>query len=236
MEGSPDWIKFILDRPMSSAPGGAFNYNSGNPHLLSAILTKLTGVSALEYAKAKLFGPLGIRDLYGQQDPQGISIGGYGLYLQPRDMAKIGYLYLRNGLWEGKQLLPFACIDKVSHATVNMHVALEPKLWYSNLVWVLPDKHVYTAVGHNGQKIMIFPDLDVVAVTTGRAPWSPSELANLVFNSVKSDTSRTQRALRCLQTRYLTSQSRNPLKSARPQKPRLSSQGRFIGFPLMKCM
>lgn len=58
MGRSPDWVKFILDRPMLSAPGDAFNYNSGNPHLLSAILAKLTGMSALEYAKAKLFGPL----------------------------------------------------------------------------------------------------------------------------------------------------------------------------------
>ena len=56
MERSPDWVKFILDRPMSSTPGDAFNYNSGNPHLLSAIITKLTGVSALDYAKSKLFG------------------------------------------------------------------------------------------------------------------------------------------------------------------------------------
>jgi len=96
-ERSPDWVKFILDRPMSSAPGDAFNYNSGNTHLLSAIITKLTGMSVLEYAKAKLFGPLGINDVSWQHDPQSIPNGGYGLYLQPRDMAKVGYLYLRDG-------------------------------------------------------------------------------------------------------------------------------------------
>jgi CubicO group peptidase (beta-lactamase class C family) len=147
MERSSDWVKFVLDRPMSSAPGDGFNYNSGNPHVLSAILTKLTGMSTLEYAKAKLFGPLGITDVFWAHDPQGISIGGYGMYLQPRDMAKIGYLYLRKGVWEGKQLLPPAWIDKVAHATVNMQVALEPELRYSNLFWALPDKHVYMAVG-----------------------------------------------------------------------------------------
>lgn len=64
MGNSLDWVKFVLDRPMSSPPGDIFNYNSGNPHLLSAILTKLTGMSALEYAKAKLFGPLGISDVF----------------------------------------------------------------------------------------------------------------------------------------------------------------------------
>jgi CubicO group peptidase (beta-lactamase class C family) len=76
MERSPDWVRFILDRPMSSVPGDTFNYSNGNTHLLSAIITKLTGMSALEYAKGKLFGPLGINDVYWQYDPQGISEGG----------------------------------------------------------------------------------------------------------------------------------------------------------------
>jgi CubicO group peptidase (beta-lactamase class C family) len=188
MERSPDWVKFILDRPMSSAPGDAFNYNSGNPHLLSAIITKLTGTSALEYAKAKLFGPLGITDVHWQQDPQGISNGGYGLYLQPRDMAKIGYLCLRNGAWDGKQLLPSAWIDKVTHAAVDMP-PLEAGLRYSNLFWALPDKHVFMAVGHHGQVIMVFPDLDVVAVKTGCDSYtSLSKLADYISSSVKSDT------------------------------------------------
>jgi len=187
MERSPDWVKFILDRPMSSAPGDVFNYNSGNPHLLSAIITKLTGMSALEYAKAKLFGPLGIHDVYWRHDPQGISNGGYGLYLQPRDMAKIGYLYLRNGAWEGKQLLPSAWIDEVTHATVDMP-PLELELRYSNLFWALPNKHVYMAVGHHGQVIMVFPDLDVVAVTTARDFYPLGKLADYISGAVKSDT------------------------------------------------
>ena len=187
MEFCPDWIKFILDRPMSSAPGVTFNYNSGNPHLLSAIITKLTGMSALEYAKAKLFGPLGIDEVYWDQDPQGISNGGYGLYLQPRDMAKIGYLYLRNGMWEGKQLLPSPWIDKVSHAMVDMQASGEQQLRYSNLFWALPDKHVYMAVGYHGQVIMVFPKLDVAVVTTGRGNYRFSELADDISASVKSD-------------------------------------------------
>ena len=185
MGNSLDWVKFVLDRPMSSPPGDIFNYNSGNPQLLSAILTKLTGMSALEYAKAKLFGPLGISDVFWSFDPQGISNGGWGLYLKPRDMAKIGYLYLRNGVWEGKQLLPPEWVNKVSHPTVETHLK---GFWYSNFFWVLPDKHVYMALGRYGQVIMIFPDLDVVAVTTGHKGYPPSEFADAVSGSVKSDT------------------------------------------------
>ena len=185
MERSSDWVKFILDRPMSSAPGETFNYNSGNPHLLSAILTKLAGTNTLEYAKAKLFGPLGINKVYWWRDPQGNFTGGFGLWLQPRDMAKIGYLYLRNGKWEGKQLLPATWIDKVNHATIDMHQA---GLKYSNLFWALPDKHVYMAVGFNGQVIMVFPDLDIVAVTTARARLPLAKLADYISSSVKSGT------------------------------------------------
>lgn len=140
MERNPDWIKFILDRQMSGAPGGIFNYNSGNPHLLSAILTRLTGLSASDYAKARLFGPLGISAWNWRRDPQGISTGGYGLALLPRDMAKIGYLYLRHGEWEGKPLLPSGWVEKTSHATVNMNASFEPTLRYSNFFWALPDR------------------------------------------------------------------------------------------------
>jgi CubicO group peptidase (beta-lactamase class C family) len=183
---SPDWVKFILDRPMSNAPGAAFNYSDGDAQLLSAIITRLTGMSALEYAKAKLFGPLGINEVFWASDPQGFSMGGYGLWLQPRDMAKIGYLYLRNGACEGQQLLTPARIDKIIHATIDMNSELG--LRYSHLFWALPDKHVYMAVGAYGQLIMVFPDLGVVAVTTGWLGFQLGELANDISNSVKSDT------------------------------------------------
>src|SRR5882724_4148865 len=176
---------FSIDR-CRALPGTPSTITAAIPTSFPAIITKLSGMSVLEYAKAKLFGPLGINDVSWQHDPQGIS-NGYGLYLQPRDMAKVGYLYLRNGSWEGKQLLPPAWIDKVSHATVNM-TPLETGLRYSNLFWAFPDKQVYMAVGYHRQVIMIFPDLDIVAVTTARGSFQLGELADFISSSVKSDT------------------------------------------------
>jgi CubicO group peptidase (beta-lactamase class C family) len=111
---SADQIKFVLDRPMSNTPGEVFNYNSGNPNLLSAILTRLTGMTAGDYANARLFGPLGIAAPNWPHDSQGLSTGGGGVGLRPRDMAKIGYLYLRNGEWEDKQLLSPGWTDRPS--------------------------------------------------------------------------------------------------------------------------
>src|SRR6516225_9168940 len=188
MERSPNWVKFVLDRPMANAPGQVFSYSNGNAHVLSAIIPKLTGMSALEYAKAKLFGPLGINDLFWQQDPQGISYGGNGLYLQPRDMAKLGYLYLHNGAWERQQLLPSDWIQKVTQVTINPHMPGEPERRYSNFFWVIPDRHVYAPSGYHDQHIMVFPELDVVAVTTGRDNHPLREFADLIIGSVKSDT------------------------------------------------
>jgi CubicO group peptidase (beta-lactamase class C family) len=188
MERSPDWIKFILDRQMSSAPGDIFNYNSGNSHLLSAIITKLTGLNASDYAKARLFGPLGISTWNWRRDPQGISTGGYGLALLPRDMAKIGYLYLRHGEWEGKPLVPRGWVERTSDATVNMNSKREPELRYSNFFWALPKKQVYMAVGYHCQVIMVFPKLDIVAVTTARDFCPFSKMADDISGAVKSET------------------------------------------------
>ncbi len=167
MARTPDWWQFVLDQPMAAAPGTRFYYNSGNSHLLSAILSKVTGRSALDYAREKLFGPLGIDDVLWRADPQGISIGGWGLYLQPRDMAKIGYLWLRGGLWEGRQILPAAWIEAVRRADVDMRESWASDLRYGRQFWVMPLRDAFMAVGKHRQLIVVMPKLDIVAVVTG---------------------------------------------------------------------
>ena len=185
---SRDWTQFILDRPMAHQPGEVFYYNSGNPDLLSAIITKLTGKRAADYAQEKLFSPLGIAPPFWRRDPQGLSIGACCLFLSPHDMAKIGYLYLRRGEWEGKQLLPPQWIEAVSHATIDMHLKADPSLRYSNLFWAIPDKHVYMAVGYHCQVVMVFPDNDIVAAVTARNFCGFSKVADMIAGSVKSET------------------------------------------------
>jgi CubicO group peptidase (beta-lactamase class C family) len=169
LERSPDWVQFILDHRMARDPGSAFDYNSGNPHLLSAILSQVTGRSAEDYAREKLFGPLGITDAMWRRDPQGVSTGGFGLYLQPRDMARLGSLWLRDGTIDGQRLLPTYWIDAVRHAKVDMGL---PGLRYANLFWSIPERDVFAAVGFHRQLIIVLPRLDVVAVFTGAMRFS----------------------------------------------------------------
>jgi len=175
MERSSDWVGFVLDRPMANRPGTTFNYNSGDWHLLSAILSRKTGMDTLAYAHRTLFGPLGIADAAWRSDPQGIRTGGYGLSLQPRDMAKIGYLYLRRGQWAGQRIVPEAWVDRVFRAPVDMNLGSSPQFRYANGWWAIPEKRAYLAVGFLGQLIIVLPDADVVAVVTarGRSPLVP---------------------------------------------------------------
>ena len=189
MTRSPDWVKFILDRPMSPhAPGEFFYYNSGNSHLLSALVTKLAGTPTITYANAMLFGPLGIAPPVWRRDPQGIAIGGFGLALGPHDMAKIGYLYLRHGEWAGRQLLPKEWVDGLNHATISMNARADAGLTYHNQFWALPDRHVFMAVGYHCQVIMVLPDLDVVAAMTARDFCSFRRMAESISGAVKSET------------------------------------------------
>ncbi|UFZ04072.1 beta-lactamase family protein [Bradyrhizobium ontarionense] len=183
---STNWVQYVLDRPMALAPGEAFYYSSGGTHLLSAIITKLTGKPASDYANDKLFGPLGIAPPFWQRDPQGITAGGFGLSLKPRDMARIGYLYLRGGRWGDQQVVPPDWIETVNHATVDMRARFEPGLRYANLFWALPERHVFMSVGYHCQMIMVMPQQDIVAVTTARDFCGFRKVAETVASAVQS--------------------------------------------------
>jgi CubicO group peptidase (beta-lactamase class C family) len=106
MEQSADWIGFTLNRLMAYEPGTVFAYSSGLSHLLSPILLQATGSPVDAYAATHLFQPLGITDFYWKRAPDGLPDTQSGLYLRRTDLAKIGYLYLRDGWWEGRRLVP----------------------------------------------------------------------------------------------------------------------------------
>ena len=188
MARSRDWVGFVLDRPMQQSPGLAFDYDSGTWHLLSAILAKKTDRDTLDYARQKLFMPLGITDVFWRRDPQGIPIGGFGLFMHPRDMAKLGYLYLHGGEWAGQQLLAPTWVDRVYHASIDMRLGTAPSFRYATGWWTIPDKHAYMAVGFLCQLIIILPDVDMVAVVTGRMQYPLVPLIDRIAGATKSES------------------------------------------------
>jgi CubicO group peptidase (beta-lactamase class C family) len=161
MMNSPDWVQYMLDLPMAAKPGTEFVYNSGGVHLLSAIIGKAAGTNSLEFAKANLFGPLGITDIVWPEGPQGNSMGWGTIRMKPHDMAKIGYLYLNMGLWEGKRILSAEFVDKATHKPDELMTAEYGYLW-----WLQPHGG-YAARGRGGQFIFVDPDRNLVVVFTG---------------------------------------------------------------------
>ena len=183
----PDRTEFVLSQPMSDPPGARFYYNSGNPYVLSALITKKTGRDALDFARDELFKPLGISNVRGgDADAQGVTDGESGLYLAPRDMAKLGYLYLHEGMWDGQQLMPPSWVDRVKQGPVTA----TNKNHYANLWWSRPEHGAFMALGRHSQIILVLPKFDVVAVMTGalKDGYLPtSHLIDGIGGAIKSD-------------------------------------------------
>jgi len=154
-------VKFVLDRPMVAVPGEEYSYNTGASHVLSGILQKVTGVRSDSFAMERLFEPLGIDQYYWPVDGDGVAYGGSGVRLRPRDMARFGYLYLRNGVWNGTQIIPETWVN----ASQQKHMARKyiPNSYYGYQFWV-SNYDTYSAVGYAGQWITIVPEHNLVVI------------------------------------------------------------------------
>jgi CubicO group peptidase (beta-lactamase class C family) len=181
MMDTPDWVQFVLDSSMATEPGSRWVYCSPASHLLSAIIQETSGMSSFEFAQQHLFEPLGISNAIWASDPQGYTRGWSDLILTPHDMAKLGYLYLNEGEWDGQQLLS---ADWVAAATSPLGSSNYGYQW-----WLHPSG--YYADGAGGQRIFVFPDLEMVVVTTGDGGSDYAVIANLlnsyIFPAAKSE-------------------------------------------------
>jgi CubicO group peptidase (beta-lactamase class C family) len=162
---SSDRVQFALDQAMSADPGLEYSYSSGTSHLLSAIVQESTGVRTDSFALENIFRPLGIEDYYWPIDAQGVAFGGHGAGMKPLDMAKFGYLYLKNGMWEDDQIVSAEWVEKSQQR--HMERKYIPDNYYGYHWWV-SDEDYYSAVGFGGQWIIVVPEHDLVAVFTNR--------------------------------------------------------------------
>ncbi len=170
MVSSRDWVQYTLDQPMYIEPGKEFFYNSGNAQVLSAIIQDVSGMDTRDFAEQYLFTPLGIKQYRWQSDVNDIPKGGWGMAMTPRDMAKLGYLYLRQGEWDGQQVIPVDWITASTKRYIQVQEPLEPWDLYLGYMWWLHEDGLYAAQGMKGQFVYVIPTLDLVVVITANIP------------------------------------------------------------------
>lgn len=193
---SPDWIEFALQEMGQNGEIGAFKYSTASAHLLSAILTRVTGTSTREFANKFLFTQIGIDsineypmssygydDLFGKRvkgwvhDPNNITTGGWGLTLTVREMARFGQLYLNNGFWNGKQIIPQDWIAK----------STAPNLNHYGYMWWLFENHgldAFAAMGDGGNTICCVPQKKLVVAIASHFIPNPKDRWLLVKDHI----------------------------------------------------
>lgn len=188
MEAADDWVQYVIDKPMATDPGALFNYSSGATELLAYIFQKETGQDIEAYAEQQLFAPLGIkhhwkRSYLGVVDTEG------GLFLGGADLAKVGYLYLHEGMWDGRQIVSREWVKQSLTPFVDTGWQ---GLKYGFKWWLYPRKAggqlVWMGIGFGGQRLMVFPGEQLIAVFTGwdilHDPAFDAELANRLLPAV----------------------------------------------------
>ncbi len=193
---SDNWIKSTIELPLLSNPEEKFRYNTFQPHLVSGIITKASGMNTLDVANKYLMSPLKISIKCWERDPQGVYFGGNDMYFVPRDMARIGLLYLNNGTLDGKEIIPTEWI-KTSRSN---YIEFTTQTWgelhdysYGYLWWTgkIKDYEVFLEIGYGGQFVINIPALNMVIVTTANygvdwdtADWQEREVINVVANYI----------------------------------------------------
>lgn len=201
MGASGHFVKYMAERKGLHEPGQRFVYSTGDPMLLSKVIQEATGMTAFEYARQNLFGPLNITSVHWDQDTDGYTSTAWGLYITVRDYAKFGYLFLNKGRWEDKQIVSEAWVERSTHtdSSVNMWAAYG-YLWHVNLPyrlrWGKPSvpldtipRDGYMAEGIMGQSIVIIPSKDLVIVRVANETESHMDLAKfltMVLDAIES--------------------------------------------------
>ena len=175
MMQTEDYLEFILNLSMDFAPGSKWAYSSAIAFLAGALVEETSGLTLEDFARQHLFAPLRITECYWQKSPQGRTTGMGNLYLQSRDFAKLGLLMLYKGKWEDQQVISSEYCDLV--ATKSQDISDQDPfahgygfMWYLAQTTVQNKQHdYYFASGNGGNKIFVFPELNMVVTTMSSA-------------------------------------------------------------------
>jgi CubicO group peptidase (beta-lactamase class C family) len=168
--GQRDVARYAADKPLDHAPGSFFSYSSGTSNLVSAMLSQELGAGdpVEAFLRERLFAPIGIRSASLRFDEAGTWIGSSFVFATARDFARFGLLYLRDGVWAGRRVLPAGWVDRGRRLS---DPAPNEAFSYGAHWWVVPGSlGSFQAQGYNGQRIAIVPGLDLIVVRLGVTP------------------------------------------------------------------
>ena len=163
-----DWQRCFLDSFSVFEPGSSFLYNSMNSYMLSAIVTKVTGLSMFAFLRERLFAPLGITSAAWESCPLGITKGGWGLYIAPEDLAKIALLVMNGGVWQGRRLISKEWIDAATSPQVVTPEGFD-RYSYGYQIWVNKHCNSYIFNGMFGQNVFCYPESSIIVVANAGA-------------------------------------------------------------------
>lgn len=196
LEASQEWVPYVLSQSLDTIPGAVFEYNDGVSVLLGEIVRQATGVRLDYWANEHLFEPIGIDDYYWKITPAGEVDAEGGLYLATEDLARIGYLFLRDGNWNGTQVVSKEWVQESTQTFVT-GIPSAPGLslgygyqWWKP-VWDSHPVQIINGNGYGGQLLFVVPELDVVVVINGWNLYGNAELsimsafANIILPAVR---------------------------------------------------
>src|SRR6202034_2402388 len=161
---------FAADRPLAAVPGARFNYSSGSSNIISAVVARVVGPGPpyMRFLRERLFDRIGMESATPELDAAGTWVASSYVRATARDFARFGLLYLRDGIWEGRRILPAGWVD---HGRRPRSVDPDDGMIHGAHWWVVGDDHgSFWASGYSGQSILISPGLDLVVVRLGDTP------------------------------------------------------------------
>ncbi|MFC2085429.1 serine hydrolase domain-containing protein [Bacteroidota bacterium] len=191
---SDNWLRETIELPLLSDPGERMRYNTFQTHMLSAIITKATQMNTKKFARMYLTNPMNITINYWEKCPQGYYFGGNSMHFIPRAMATLGYMYLKEGRLNGKQIIPKEWVK----LTLSPSTDFSPSKWgalenynYGYLWWLgqINNRDMYTAWGYGGQFVMVFPQLELIVVSTAGTEiyWETADTQELAILDIISE-------------------------------------------------
>lgn len=204
-KGHEDMVEFALSRKLiKEGPAYKWNYSTGIPTITMGVLKKIYGADDETMPWRNLFHPLGMKSAVFEKDNNGNFIGGSSFFASPRDLAKLGYLYLNNGFWNGEVLLPKEWITKMltpspgylSPGTVIKDITKEGvyggSLWLNRVLKKTQGKpypnapeDMYLAIGFNGQFLVVIPSLKMILARTGHDKEFHSKMNEFISRAIQ---------------------------------------------------